>query len=277
MIYGLRRETDISPPRPIYRLKVVDRRDICEPFINDIGGHKYFITFVDDYSCYAYVYLIKEKSESLDVFKFFKEEVKNQLNRKIKIVISNRGGEYYGKYSDLGQSPGPFALYCQEKGIIEALKIVTHILNSVHSKSVLKTSFELWTGWAPSLRYFKIWGFPAEAKKFNPQTKKLDSRTISCYFIGYPERSKGYQFYCPNHTTRIIETRDVEFIENGEISRNGERSIDLNEKLMDDPNQELSIPLYMENSTTVTSDQVVYIPIIDAPPHNENPNPAIIQ
>lgn len=21
--------------------------------------------------------------------------------------------------------------------------------------------------------------------------------TISCYFVGYPERSKGYQFYCP--------------------------------------------------------------------------------
>ncbi|GJR01908.1 retrovirus-related pol polyprotein from transposon TNT 1-94 [Tanacetum coccineum] len=52
------------------------------------------------------------------------------------------------------------------------------------------------------------------------------------------ERSKGYRVYCPNHTTRIVETRDAEFLENGEISRSGERNIDLNEILMDAPNQE---------------------------------------
>ncbi|GJT43830.1 retrovirus-related pol polyprotein from transposon TNT 1-94 [Tanacetum coccineum] len=169
-----------------------------------------------------------EKSESLDVFKIFKVEVENQQNLKIKIVRSDRGGEYYGKHFDLGQSPRPFSLYCQENGIVnqftmpytpqqngvaerrnhtltdmvrtmicnsilleflwtEALKTATHILNRVPSKSVLKMPFEFWTGRTPSLRYFKIWGCPTEAKNFNPQTKKLDSRTISCYFIGYPE------------------------------------------------------------------------------------------
>ncbi|GJS46483.1 hypothetical protein Tco_0596604 [Tanacetum coccineum] len=96
-------------------------------------------------------------------------------------------------------------------------------------------------------------------------------------FINDIERSKGYRFYCPNHTTRIVKTRDAEFLENGEISRSVERSINLNEKLMDAPNQELSIPLYMENSTTVTSNEVVDIPIVDALPHDENPIPPIIQ
>ncbi|GJZ21614.1 putative RNA-directed DNA polymerase [Tanacetum coccineum] len=33
----------------------------------------------------------------------------------------------------------------------------------------------------------------------------------------------------------------------------------------------------MENSTTVTSDEVVDIPIVDAPPHDENPIPPIVQ
>ncbi|GJV69852.1 retrovirus-related pol polyprotein from transposon TNT 1-94 [Tanacetum coccineum] len=159
----------------------------------------------------------------------------------------------------------------------KALKTATHILNRVPSESVPKTPLKLWTGRAPSLRYFKIWGCPVEAKKINPQTKKLDSRTISCYFIGYLERSKGYRFYCPTHTTRIVETRDVEFLENGEISESGERSIDLNEKLMNALNQELSIPLYMENTTIVPSGEVVDIPVVDAPPHDENPNPPIIQ
>ena len=48
--------------------------------------------------------------------------------------------------------------------------------------------------------------------------KKLDSRTISGFFIGYPEKSKGYRFYCPNHSTRIVETGNARLIENGEVS-----------------------------------------------------------
>jgi hypothetical protein len=54
-------------------------------------------------------------------------------------------------------------------------------------------------------------GFSAEAKLYNPHIKKLDSKIVSCYFIGYPERSKGFRFYCPSHTTRIIETRHAVF------------------------------------------------------------------
>jgi len=44
----------------------------------------------------------------------------------------------------------------------------------------------------------------------------LDARTISGYFIGYPTKSKGYMFYYPTHSTRIVETGNVRFIENGE-------------------------------------------------------------
>jgi len=46
----------------------------------------------------------------------------------------------------------------------------------------------------------------------------LDARTISGYFIGYPVKSKGYIFYCPTYSTRIVETGNVRFIENGETS-----------------------------------------------------------
>ena len=49
--------------------------------------------------------------------------------------------------------------------------------------------------------------------------KKLDSRTISGYFVGYVERSNGYRFYCPYHITRIVESRNVKFLENDLISR----------------------------------------------------------
>jgi hypothetical protein len=53
---------------------------------------------------------------------------------------------------------------------------------------------------------------------YNPQEKKLDPRTISGYFIGYAERSKGYRFYCPSHSTRIVESRNAKFLENDLIN-----------------------------------------------------------
>jgi len=43
--------------------------DICGPFpIASWNGQHYFITFIDDYSRYGYIYLIHEKSQVLDVF-----------------------------------------------------------------------------------------------------------------------------------------------------------------------------------------------------------------
>ena len=167
------------------------------------------------------------------MFKSFKVEVENQLNKRIKTVRSDRGGEYYGKYDgSCEQRPRPFVKFLEECGIVpqytmpgspsmngvaerrnrtlkdmvrsminhsnlsislwgEALKIAAYILNRVTTKATAKTPYEFWTGKKPSLKHLHIWGCPAEARPYRPHEKKLDSRTISCYFIGYSERSKG--------------------------------------------------------------------------------------
>lgn len=53
------------------------------------------------------------------MFKSFKAEVKNQLNKIIKKIRSDSGGEYYGRYDGLGeQHPGLFAKYLKEYGIV---------------------------------------------------------------------------------------------------------------------------------------------------------------
>jgi hypothetical protein len=67
--------------------------DICGPFhVESVYGYDLFITFVDDYSRYGYIYPIKERSKALDKFKIFKVEVENQHDKRIKIVRSDRGG-----------------------------------------------------------------------------------------------------------------------------------------------------------------------------------------
>ena len=128
----------------------------------------------------------------------------------------------------------------------EALKTTMYFLNKVPSKAVPKTPFELWTGRKPSLRHIHIWGCPAEARIYNPHEKKLDSRTISGYFIGYPDKSKGYRFYCSNHSVRIVETGNARFLENGEISGSNEpRKVDVEEIRVDIP------PLFLPQEIVV--------------------------
>ncbi|KAK9033244.1 hypothetical protein V6N11_018279 [Hibiscus sabdariffa] len=64
------------------------------------GGFQYFITFTDDFSRYGYIYLMRHKSEALEKFKEFKNEVQNQHGKSIKALRSDRGGEYLSQDFD---------------------------------------------------------------------------------------------------------------------------------------------------------------------------------
>ncbi|KAG8498252.1 hypothetical protein CXB51_007407 [Gossypium anomalum] len=172
----------------------------------------------------------------LDVFKTYKAEVENQLNKKIKNVRSDRGGKYYGRYDGSGeQCPGPFTKFLEECGIVPQYTMP----GSPSMNGVAEDETEL----------LRIW----------PHEKKLSSKTISSYFIGYSERSRGYKFYDPI-IKNIFETGTVTFFEDVEFGgRNKIRDIAFEEEL--DSN---SIP-------TITFDDVqVLIPIID---QEVNPEP----
>ena len=73
-----------------------------------------------------------------------------------------------------------------------------------------------------SLRHVHVWGCPTEVRIYNPQEKKLDSRTVRGYFIGYAKKSKGYKFYCPSRLMKIVESHNVRFLENDVISGSNE-------------------------------------------------------
>ena len=106
-----------EPREPLSFLKPYTP-DICGPFdVNSFNKEKYFITFIDDFSRYGYVYLLHEKSQSVSALEVYINEVERQLDRKVKIVRSDRGGEYYGRYDESGQHPGPFAKFLEKRGI----------------------------------------------------------------------------------------------------------------------------------------------------------------
>lgn len=59
--------------------------DICGPFPTaSWNGQSYFITFIDDFSRYGYIYLIHEKSQSLDVFKILRLRWKTNLAKELR-------------------------------------------------------------------------------------------------------------------------------------------------------------------------------------------------
>jgi hypothetical protein len=65
-----------------------------------------------------YLYMLYNKNEALDAFKIFKAELEKQCGKQIKIVRSDRVGEYYDRYIEDGQAPGLFAKFLQEHGIV---------------------------------------------------------------------------------------------------------------------------------------------------------------
>jgi hypothetical protein len=96
---------------------------------------------------------------------------------------------------------------------MEVLKTIVHILNRVPSKSVSKTPYEMWTGRKHTLNYLHVWGCPAETKLFNPSIQKLDPKTVSYHFIGYPDKSNEFRFYFSDRYIKIVEMRHIIFLE----------------------------------------------------------------
>ena len=68
-----------------YRAKeVLDlvHTDLCGPMSTSArGGYEYFITFINDYSRYIYIYLMRHKYEAFDKFKEYKTEVENHQSK----------------------------------------------------------------------------------------------------------------------------------------------------------------------------------------------------
>ena len=227
--------------------------DVCDS--NDVltrGGKRYFITFIDDFSKYCYVYLVNHKSELFDKFKVYKTEVENQLERKIKILRSDRGGEYTSldmsnsceMHGIIHEVTPPYAP--QSNGIVErknhtlldmvnvmlvssglpsnmwgeALYSACHILNRVPYKNFEKTPYELWRKREPNLKYLKVWGCLAKVNIPINKKRKIGPKTVDCVFVGYSMHSTTYRFLVVNSEVSeisngtIMESRDATFFEN---------------------------------------------------------------
>ena len=187
------------------------------------GGKKFYVTFIDDYSRFTRVYLLRNKDESFDMFLSYTAEVENQLDRKIKRIRSDRGGEYislnhYCEKELIIHEVTPYSP--NSNGVAErknrtlkemmnslpdsalapdnlwdkAILFACHLQNRFPYKKTGKTPYELWKGHAPNLKYLKVWGCLAKVMLLDPKKRKIGSKTYDCMFIGYDSNSVALYF-----------------------------------------------------------------------------------
>ena len=162
------------------------------------------LPFIDDSIKYCYVYLLKSKDEAIEKFVLYKNEVENQLNKKIKVLRSDRGGEY-----EL-----PFIDVCAQRGIIhetiapsspqsngvverknrtlkekmnamlisfglpqnmwgEVILSTNYLWNKVPKKKTKKNPYELWRERQSSYKYLQVWGCLAKVIVLPPKKVKI--------------------------------------------------------------------------------------------------------
>lgn len=91
--------------------------DVCGPMsVNSLGGARYYLTFIDDFSRKILIYVLKNKSQVFDCFVKFKNLVENQLDKKIEVLRTDNGTEYCNNN---------FAKLCERSGILHQKSCVS--------------------------------------------------------------------------------------------------------------------------------------------------------
>ncbi|KAH9658397.1 hypothetical protein KPL70_023479 [Citrus sinensis] len=146
--------------------------------VNSLGGCRYFLTFIDDFSRMVWVFALKSKDEVLEKFKNWKTFVENQTGLKVKTLRTDNGLEYCNKL---------FEEFCEKNGI-QRHKIITY---------------------TPQQN-----GLAEKMNRTLVEKGKLEPRALKCRFLGYPEGVKGYRLWCvDSKPPQCIISRDVRFHE----------------------------------------------------------------
>ncbi|CAN1346939.1 Retrovirus-related Pol polyprotein from transposon TNT 1-94 [Linum perenne] len=208
-----------------------------------ISGCLYFLTIIDVFSRFTWVFPLKLKSEVRPlVIKFF-AYVKTQFEASIQILRTDNGKEFllpefYGGQGTIHQTT--CVQTSQQNGIVErkhqhilaisrALTFQSFLPLSFWSYAVIHaihlinrtptpileggTPYERLYGSPPDYSHLKIFGSLCYSSTLAHPRSKLSPRALPCIFLGYPANKKAYLLMSLTNN-EIIISRDVIFYEN---------------------------------------------------------------
>ena len=200
------------------------------------GGKNYMDTYIDDKTRLTHVYFLRTKDEQPDAYKSYKAWAENHMGVKIKILNTDRGGEYLsGAFTAYLKSKGTLQKLSvhdthQESGVAErrnrtiikrvrtllhasglpkflwaeAARHVVWLLNRTTTKAVEgMTPFEAAFRKKPNLKGLREWGEKVWVRIEGGN--KLGGRVREGRWLGVDEKSKGVRVYWPDTKTVTIE------------------------------------------------------------------------
>jgi hypothetical protein len=217
--------------------------DVWGPAPDSINKNKYYVSFLDDFSKFTWIYLLKKKSNVFQRFHDFQNHVERLFDKKIITMQTDWGGEYK-KLSSFFQRVGithhvscPHAhqqngsaerkhRHIVEVGLSllaqasmplkfwdEAFLTATYLINRIPSKVIDDdTPMERLFHEKPNFSFLRTFGCAVWPNLRPYNKRKLEFRSKQCAFIGYSNMHTGYK--CLDISTgRIYISRDVVFDE----------------------------------------------------------------
>ena len=191
------------------------------PYVS-INGWKYYIVFIDSYTRYTWLYLLKNKSDAHTAFLNFKSLVENHFGSKILAFQSDGGGEFIPISKTLASCGIVHQISCphtpEQNGLAErkhrhltefaltlmaqsslpltfwdhAISTATYLINRLPTPLLTnKSPYELLYSKLPDYLFLKTLGcvcFPF-TRPYNKH--KFDFKSVPCVFLGYDNKYKG--------------------------------------------------------------------------------------
>jgi transposase InsO family protein len=223
-----------------------------------IGGSKYCLVIVDDYSRFTWVLFLQEKSQTQETLKRFLRRAQNEFRLRIKKIRSDNGMEFKnsqieGFLEEEGTKHEFSSPYTpQQNGVVErkhrtlldmektmldeyktpdrfwaeAINTACYSINRLYLHRILKkTSYELLTGKKPKVSYFRFFGSKCFILIKRGRNSKFSSKAVEGFLLVYDSNTMAYRVF--NKSFGLVEVScDIVF---DETSGSQVEQVDLDE------------------------------------------------
>ncbi|KAI3685589.1 hypothetical protein L6452_34838 [Arctium lappa] len=219
-------KSDISCTRPLQMLHV----DLCGPiYLQSLGGKKYILVLIDEFSRYTWVEFVRKKSDVPEVLINLIKRIQVLYDCRVQRIRSDNDTEFRNStieayLSTEGISQKFSAARTPEQNGIsisfwaEAISTACFTQNrSLIVKRHEKTPYHLLHQRKSNIKYFHVCGCRCFVLNDREQIEKFSPKADEAKFVGYSSNSKAYRVYVLK-SKHILESINVSFDDSFQVT-----------------------------------------------------------